>query len=48
MMDTIQETQTVLTVENIDIYYGNYRAVRDVSLSIPRNQVTAFIGPSGC
>ena len=48
MMDTIQETQTVLKVENIDIYYGNYRAVRDVSLSIPRNQVTAFIGPSGC
>ena len=48
MMDTIQETQTVLKAENIDIYYGSYRAVRDVSLSIPRNQVTAFIGPSGC
>ncbi|PZV25564.1 MAG: phosphate ABC transporter ATP-binding protein [Snowella sp.] len=48
MMETIQETQTVLKAENIDIYYGNYRAVRDVSLSIPRNQVTAFIGPSGC
>ena len=47
-MDTIQETQTVLKAENIDIYYGSYRAVRDVSLSIPRNQVTAFIGPSGC
>lgn len=47
-MDTIQETQTVLKAENIDIYYGSYRAVRDVSLNIPRNQVTAFIGPSGC
>jgi phosphate transport system ATP-binding protein len=47
-MDTIQQTQTVLKAENIDIYYGSYRAVRDVSLSIPRNQVTAFIGPSGC
>ena len=47
-IDTIQQTQTVLKAENIDIYYGNYRAVRDVSLSIPRNQVTAFIGPSGC
>jgi len=47
-MDTIQETRTVLKAENIDIYYGSYRAVRDVSLSIPRNQVTAFIGPSGC
>jgi len=47
-MDTMQETRTVLKAENIDIYYGSYRAVRDVSLSIPRNQVTAFIGPSGC
>jgi phosphate transport system ATP-binding protein len=47
-MDTIQETRTVLKAENIDIYYGSYRAVRDVSLNIPRNQVTAFIGPSGC
>jgi phosphate transport system ATP-binding protein len=47
-MDTIQETTTVLKAENIDIYYGNYRAVRDVSLNIPRNQITAFIGPSGC
>jgi phosphate transport system ATP-binding protein len=47
-IDTIQQTQTVLKAENIDIYYGSYRAVRDVSLSIPRNQVTAFIGPSGC
>jgi len=47
-IDTIQQTQTVLKAENIDIYYGSYRAVRDVSLNIPRNQVTAFIGPSGC
>ena len=47
-IDTTQQTQTVLKAENIDIYYGSYRAVRDVSLNIPRNQVTAFIGPSGC
>ena len=43
-----QTTQTVLQTENIDIYYGDFKAVRGVSLSIPRNQVTAFIGPSGC
>ena len=48
MYGTIQETQTVLKAENIDIFYGNYRAVRDVSLNIPKNKVTALIGPSGC
>lgn len=38
----------VLTAENLDIYYGHFRAVRTVSMDIPRNSVTAFIGPSGC
>ncbi len=38
----------VLILQNVDIYYGKYRAVRDVSLAIPKNQITAFIGPSGC
>lgn len=41
-------TGTVLKVDKADIYYGNYRAVRDVSIDIPKNRVTAFIGPSGC
>ena len=41
-------TGTVLKVDKADIYYGNYRAVRDVSIDIPKNKVTAFIGPSGC
>lgn len=39
---------TVFAVNNVDIYYGNYRAVRDVTMEIPKNNVTAFIGPSGC
>lgn len=45
---TLSRTQTVLRTENIDIYYGNYRAVKDVTLSIPQHHITAFIGPSGC
>ncbi|WP_247217274.1 phosphate ABC transporter ATP-binding protein PstB [Synechococcus sp. C9] len=40
--------QPVFRVENVNIYYGNFKAVRDVSMTIPKNQVTAFIGPSGC
>ena len=45
---TLNTNQTVITTENLDIYYGNYRAVKEVTLDIPKNQITAFIGPSGC
>ena len=43
-----QTQEPVIKAQNIDIYYGDYRAVRDVSLNIYRNKITAFIGPSGC
>ncbi|MEM9505110.1 MAG: phosphate ABC transporter ATP-binding protein PstB [Cyanobacteria bacterium P01_E01_bin.43] len=42
------KTSTVFKIEDCDIYYGSYKAVRDVSMEIPRNQITSFIGPSGC
>lgn len=42
------QTEAVLQTENIDIYYGDFKAVRGISLDIPKNRVTAFIGPSGC
>ena len=38
----------ILTVENLYLYYGTSPALRDISLQVPRHQVTAFIGPSGC
>ncbi|TMD27983.1 MAG: ATP-binding cassette domain-containing protein, partial [Chloroflexi bacterium] len=37
-----------LEVEDVNVYYGAFRAVRDVSLRIRPNAVTAIIGPSGC
>ncbi|WP_181686676.1 phosphate ABC transporter ATP-binding protein PstB [Halorhabdus salina] len=37
-----------LSVENLNVYYGDERAIRDVSMDIPENSVTALIGPSGC
>jgi phosphate transport system ATP-binding protein len=40
--------QDRIVVENLDLYYGNFRALRSISLTIPANRVTAFIGPSGC
>ena len=42
------EMETVIKTENIDIYYGDFKAVRGVCLDIYKNRVTAFIGPSGC
>ena len=38
----------VLDLRDLSVYYGAFRAVRDVTLPIPRNQITALIGPSGC
>jgi phosphate transport system ATP-binding protein len=41
-------TDPIVTANNISIFYGNYRAVKDVSMGIESNKITAFIGPSGC
>ncbi|MGD1804872.1 phosphate ABC transporter ATP-binding protein PstB [Dapis sp. BLCC M126] len=43
-----QNSAPAISVENVSIFYGDFKAVKDVSLEIPKNQVTAFIGPSGC
>jgi phosphate transport system ATP-binding protein len=39
---------TVFSVRDLAVYYGEFRAVRDVNLDIPQHEITAFIGPSGC
>jgi phosphate transport system ATP-binding protein len=41
-------TEQVFEVSDFSAYYGAFRAVRDITMSIPRNRITAFIGPSGC
>jgi phosphate transport system ATP-binding protein len=35
-------------LENVSLYYGDYRAVKDVNLVLPARAITAIIGPSGC
>jgi phosphate transport system ATP-binding protein len=37
-----------ITVEHLDFYYGDFRALSDVSISVRERQITALIGPSGC
>ncbi len=44
----ITDTPAVFDCENVEVYYGAFRAVRGVNLTIHAHQITAFIGPSGC
>ncbi len=37
-----------ISVENANLFYGNFQALKNISIDIPENKVTAFIGPSGC
>ena len=37
-----------ISVKNANLWYGNFQALKDISIEIPERQVTAFIGPSGC
>ena len=48
MIENATSAKPVLHARNIDVLYGAYRAVRDVTVAIPHNKITAFIGPSGC
>lgn len=45
---TVKRTETVLNAENLNVYYGNFLALQDISIGILKNYITAFIGPSGC
>lgn len=38
----------VISVKNLDLYYGETQALKNVSMDIRKNAITAFIGPSGC
>ena len=42
------KSNVVFDVRDLNVYYGAFKAVRDVNLSIHQHEITAFIGPSGC
>ncbi|AVM67308.1 phosphate ABC transporter ATP-binding protein [Peptostreptococcaceae bacterium oral taxon 929] len=37
-----------IEVKNVDLFYGDFQALKNVSMDMPENKITAFIGPSGC
>ena len=38
----------IMTVEGLNLWYGDHQALHDISMNIPEKSITAFIGPSGC
>jgi len=46
--DPTSAVTTVFDLTDVSVYYGPFRAVRNVSMKIPARQITAIIGPSGC
>ncbi len=42
------EDKAIISVNNLNLFYGSCHALKNVNLDIKRNSVTAFIGPSGC
>ena len=40
--------EPVATIENLDMYYGSFKALQNINMVVRRNRVTALIGPSGC
>ena len=39
---------TKVSIQDLNLYYGDFHALKGINMEIPANQVTAFIGPSGC
>lgn len=37
-----------IKVSNLDLYYGNFQALKNINLTLEERQISAFIGPSGC
>lgn len=40
--------EALITINKLNLFYGAFHALKDVSLTIPEKAITAFIGPSGC
>jgi phosphate transport system ATP-binding protein len=46
--ETMASLPTAVALQDVSIYYGAFRAVKNVTIDVPRQRITAFIGPSGC
>jgi len=46
--ETVKQKEIMLETSNVDVFYGDFQAIKGVDIKIYKNSVTAFIGPSGC
>ena len=42
------QNNTIFHIENVDLFYGEKQALKQIQMDIQKNSVTALIGPSGC
>ncbi len=42
------DREVVFDVSDLSVWYGSFRAIRDIELTVGKHEITAFIGPSGC
>ena len=42
------ENMNKFTVKNLNLWYNDFKALKNVNLELPERQISAFIGPSGC
>ena len=47
-MSSKKQTKPIIQIKDLDFYYNDFKALKNVNLDILKNKVTAFIGPSGC
>ena len=48
MKNRFSDLDTAILVKDLDLYYGDFQALKSIDMDIKKGQVTAFIGPSGC
>ncbi len=46
--EALHSLPSALNIRDVSVHYGTFRAVKDVTIDIPKQRITAFIGPSGC
>lgn len=45
---TNQNNTDKLVARDLDLFYGDFQALKKINLAMPAGQITSFIGPSGC
>ena len=48
VVENAAEAPAVFNVEGLNVFYGDFHAVKNVSIEVKEHEITAFIGPSGC